>query len=398
MRWNPWRGLRGLPREMWVLFTATLINRAGTMVMPFLAIYLIRERGVPPGRTGLALTVYGLGALIAAPLAGRLCDRISALRVMVGSLVLGGIVALFLPWVPGFSGFLVVTFLWAVTAEAFRPASLAAVSDVVPAAQRRPAFALVRMAINLGMSVGPAVAGLLAAISFSALFWVDGLTSIAAGVVLAATSSRWRRAGDQQPEAETAAGLSAYRDRHFLLFLLAAIPVVAVFFQIQGAMAVHLVENLGYSAAFFGGLFAFNTALIVFTEVPFNLFLARYPVRSSLIAGALLVGLGFGALAFTRMLPQILASVVVWTVGEMLLFSALLTAVADFAPAARRGEYMGLFQMSFSVAFVVGPWAGTAALAGFGPEVMWTGAALVAVASALLFTRLSPRADAGQAH
>jgi MFS family permease len=84
--------------------------------------------------------------------------------------------------------------------------------------------------------------------------------------------------------------------------------------------------------------------------------------------------------------------VVVWTVGEMLLFSALPTAVADFAPAARRGEYMGLFQMSFSVAFVVGPWAGTAALAGFGPVAMWTGAALVAVASALLFTRLSPAA------
>lgn len=395
MNWNPWRGLRGLPREMWVLFTATLINRAGTMVMPFLAIYLIRERGVPPGRTGLALTVYGLGALIAAPLAGWLSDRISALRVMVGSLVLGGVVALFLPWVPGFSGFLVVTFLWAIAAEAFRPSSLAAVSDMVPAEQRRPAFALVRMAINLGMSVGPAVAGLLAAVSFSTLFWVDGLTSIAAGGVLAATASRWRRAGDQLPHGDRPASRSAFRDRHFLFFLLASVPAVAVFFQIQGAMAVHLVENLGYSAAVFGGLFALNTVLIVLTEVPLNLVLARYPVRHSLIAGALLVGLGFGALAFTRTLPQILGSVVVWTIGEMLLFSALPTAVADFAPAARRGEYMGLFQMSFSVAFVVGPWAGTAALAGFGPLAMWSGAALVAAASALLFARLSPREGAG---
>jgi predicted MFS family arabinose efflux permease len=397
MTLNPWHGLRGLPREMWVLAGVTLVNRAGTMVMPFLALYLIRERGVAPGRTGLALTVYGVGALLAAPLAGWLTDRFTPLRVMVGSLLLGGAVALALPWTSGFAQFLVLVFLWAIVAEAFRPANLAAVSDLVPAEQRRPAFALVRLSINLGMSIGPAVGGLLVALSFSALFWVDGLTSIAAGCLLAANTARWRRGGDQhQSAAPVRAPNSAFRDRRLLFLLFAGIPVVAVFFQIQGAMAVHVVENLGWHASAFGLLFALNTGLIVLTEVPLNLRLARYPPRLSLIVGSLLIGLGFGAFAFASSVAQVVAAVVVWTCGEMAVFSALPTAVADLAPAERRGEYMGLFQLSFGIAFVLGPWAGTAALAGFGPVAMWAGAAAVAATSALLFSRSLPAAAANR--
>src|SRR5207247_2478956 len=134
----------------------------------------------------LALTAYGVGALVTGPLAGRLCDKVGAIRVAEGALLLSGAIVMLLPLARGYGGILGIVLIWAVTGEAFRPAVLTVTTDMVAPEQRRTAFALVRLAVNLGMSVGPAVGGFLAMVSFPALFLVDGATSILAGVVLAA--------------------------------------------------------------------------------------------------------------------------------------------------------------------------------------------------------------------
>ena len=183
---NPWRGLGGLPRELWILFIATLVNRAGTMALVFLTLYGTRSLGLTDGQAGLVFTVYGIGAIITAPLAGRLSDRAGPLRVMKLSLFFSGAVLFVLPFAQTLFAILVITFLWAVAGEALRPASMAIISDVAAPEQRKPAFALNRLAINLGMSVGPVVGGFLAEVSFKAIFFVDGATSIAAGLILVA--------------------------------------------------------------------------------------------------------------------------------------------------------------------------------------------------------------------
>src|SRR5277367_2339800 len=186
---NPWRGLKNLPREMWMLAAATLVNRSGTMVLAFLVLYVTHTFGVTPARAALALMVYGLAALVAMPLAGILSDRVGPLPIMKASLFLTGFLLLLFPLAKSYSAILLMTFAFAVLNESVRPASLSMVSDLVPPAQRKSAFALSRLAINLGMSVGPAIGGVLALISFRWLFFVDGATSILAGVVIAI--ARW---------------------------------------------------------------------------------------------------------------------------------------------------------------------------------------------------------------
>src|SRR5437762_3263104 len=150
-RLNPWRGLRGLPGEVWVLFAVSLINRAGTMALPFLVLYLTRALGITAGRAGLAIVVYGAGALLTAPLAGRLTDRVGPVRVMEGSLFLSGALLVAFPLAGSYPAILVLCFLWAVTGEALRPANLTAVTEWVVPERRKAAFALIRLAINLGM-------------------------------------------------------------------------------------------------------------------------------------------------------------------------------------------------------------------------------------------------------
>ena len=152
-------------------------------------------------------------------------------------------------------------------------------------------------------------------------------------------------------------------------------------------MALFLVRDLGWSEAKYGLLATVNTLLVVAFEVPLNSAMARWPARRTLPLGAVLTGAGFGLLAFAHAPGMVIVSVVVWTFGEIVLFPGLNAAVADLAPEARRGEYMGLYMMAFNLAFAIGPWAGTVVLERWGGPTLWTGAFLAALLSAILLSR-----------
>lgn len=385
---NPWRGLGGLPRGVWALSAATLVNRMGTMALPFLVLYLTRSLAIPADRAALALVAFGTGSLLVSPLAGRLCDRVGAARVMVGSLLLTGVLLLLFPLVRGLPALLATAFLWAAVAEAFRPAALVALAELTHPEERRAANALFRLAINLGMSVGPAAGGLLATVSFPALFVVDGITSLAAAVVLAALLRMPARAPVSAAAAHALAPAGVLRDRRTLAFLVACTLLGAVFFQHIGAMPLYLVNDLGLTEAHFGFLFAVNTVLIVLFEVPLNVATAHWPHRTSLVLGALLCAAGFGALGLATGLWTAAATVVVWTAGEMILFPAMAAYMADVAPAERRGEYMGAYNMSFAVAFALAPWGGTVVLERFGGGVLWGAVAACGVLATLVIARV----------
>ncbi|HKC25293.1 MAG TPA: MFS transporter [Thermoanaerobaculia bacterium] len=385
-----WRALRGLPREVWVLFGATLVNRMGTMALPFLVLYLTRSLAFTPAGAGAVVALYGACAIASSPFGGRLADRIGPLAVLRGSLFATGTLLLAYPLARSRLAVLAMTGLWAGANELFRPASLSAVAALVPPEKRRSAIALNRLAINLGMSVGPALGGFLASVSFPALFAVDGVTSLLAGAVLLS----WRAAPRPGASADGVLVVSrgALGDRRLLFFLAAVVPVGMVFFQHEAAMALYLVSGLGFSERVYGLLFTLNTLIIVALEVPLNAWTAAWPHARSLATGALLVGSGFGLLALARSLPAVALTVVVWTFGEMTLLPAMGAYVADLAPADRRGAYMGLYTMAFSVAFAVGPWLGTLVLARRGAVALWGGCFVFGVVSAIAFARLTEKA------
>ncbi len=373
---NPWRSLGGLDRAVWVLCATTLINRMGTMVLPFLVLYLSRGLHLSPARAGLALTVYGVGALVMGPFAGRLCDRVGALGIMAASLFLSGAALLLFPLVRGYGPVLAATFLWALVNEAYRPAAMAILAGLAAPGQRKAVFALNRLAVNLGMSVGPALGGFLAMVDFRWLFWVDGATSLLAFGFLWLMTPRHQTAaggGAALPEDEGGGAPSgrALANGPFLFFLAAIVPTVIVFFQIDAAFPLHLVKDLHMPEAVYGLFFTVNTVLIIFLEVPLNAAMARWSHRRSLTLGALLTGAGFGALALAGGYWSVGMTVVIWTFGEMILFPGSAAAVADWAPPDRRGEYMGLYAMTFSLCFTAGPWLGTLVLEKLGSRPLW---------------------------
>jgi len=359
---------------VWLLFATNLINRAGMMVLPFLVLYLTRELGFSLARAGSMLAVYGASAIVFGPIGGRLSDRIGALPVMRVSLIASGLVLLLFPLAKSFAAVAAMTVLWAGCAEMFRPASLAAITHVVAPEQRRQAFALNRLAINLGMSIGPALGGFLATVSFHAMFAVDAVTTLLAGTLLAVTP--WRAFSGVNSEAPNRQGsrigpATILHDGRFLVFLGAVILVGIVFFQHESALPLYLVQYLHLSPAFYGMLFTINTLLIVGLEVPIITATAHWPNRRSLAIGCLLFAIGFGALGLIASPAGVIATVVVWTFGEMLLFPAMSAHMAEIAPENRRGAYMGAYSMSLSISLTIGPWMGTQLLALLGPVRVW---------------------------
>jgi MFS family permease len=406
---NPWRGLRQLPREIWILFAATLVNRCGTMVLPFLVLYLTRELKISASHAALALTVYGIAALLTMPVSGWLTDRFGSLFVMRGSLLLSGFMLFLFPLAHHFAAILGITFAFAILNESVRPPSLALVSELVKPQQRKQAFALSRLAVNLGMSVGPAIGGILALYSFRILFFADGVTSILAALVLMfawpatlrtnASEPKWDEPEDLGREIEAegpsllaashpVADLRAFRNRRMLYFLAALIPTQLVFFQLTSTVPLFLVHYLRLPESIYGTVFTLNTLMIVVLELPLNNAMAQWSHRRTLTLGAFLYAIGFGSFALARGPIGIFAAVVVWTFGEMILMPGSAAYAAEIAPAGRRGEYMGLYTMSFSFAFSLGPWLGAMLLERHGPQALWSIALVSGCISTLLMSRI----------
>jgi MFS family permease len=419
---NPWEGLRGLPREAWLLAAAILINRAGTMVLPFLVLYLTRSLSFPPRRAALVMAAYGIGAVLTAPLAGRLADRVGARRIVTVSLFVSGLLLLAYPLLRSYAAILWMTFLWSVASEGLRPASLAWMSEIVPREKRRAAFALTRLAVNLGMSMGPAAAGFIVLVSFTAIFLLDAATSLLAGALLVLVTGRGTalaappsapRPGPApaHPDPETedgaaeaargaagvrvaesaGANLSAHANARFLYFILAILPVEIVFFQHHSMLPLFLVRDLALRESFYGLLFTLNTILVILVEVPLVAALSDWSYRATLSLGAFLIGAGFGALALAQGFGGVAATVVVWTFGEMIFLPGSAAYAAEVAPPGRRGEYIGIYSMSFSGAFALAPWLGAQVMETLGPRPLWIATLLAGLLSAALLLGLRER-------
>ena len=391
---NPWKGLKGLPHDMWALFFTSLINRSGTMVIPFLALYLTKKIGVSPAEAGTALLVYGIAAFIAAPFTGKISDKIGSLKVMKFALFGSGVIFFLYSFITDYKLILLASFVLSAVNESFRPANLSLITEIVTPAQRRMAFALNRLAINAGMSIGPVIGGFLTLIDFHYLFYANAVASISAGIYL--SSVKWSSLSSKEGEEIIAdianIKLSVLSDKSFLFFLFAIIPANLVFFQQLGALPLYIVNDLRYSTAAFGLFNAINTVIIILVEVPLNNFMTNTPYRKSLIIGALLAGIGFGGFAFSTTAITIAISIIIFTFGEMIYFPTTAAYASEIAPIDRRGEYMGYYQMTFSFAFSAGPWLGTVVYQHYGSEILWGGAFIFGLMTALLtiFVKMKP--------
>lgn len=374
------KSFAGLPADAWWLAAVMLINRSGSMVLFFLTLYLTRELGWSGHRAGYAMACYGLGSCAGAYLGGRLTQAHGPRCVQLASLFGTAVCYVVLSNATSVSTVLFGLAVTGVVAESLRPANAMAVSSSVPTHQQARAFALNRLALNLGFTLGPALGGLLATISYRYLFFVDALTCVIAGCLLFVMP---RASGSTcANESKSAASKIArdarlVSDREHLVFVLGIGVLLVVFMQLVSTYPLFLRERVGLDERGIGLLMAVNTIVIVLVEMPLtDRFKSITPVHA-VGYGSLFVCLGFGFLPVIAGLPSgfaqnaaLIAMVLTWTVGEMIAMPAMFTHVTTSATMGQRARRLGSLGMATSTAFVLAPLLGTA-LYRIEPSLVW---------------------------
>jgi MFS family permease len=379
-------GIRSLPAPVWILCAGTFVNRFGSFVAVFLVLYL-RSRGYSIAQAGLVVSFYGVGNVIAAGVGGWTADRFGRRNALALSMFSSAVTLLLLSQAQSLPLIIVLTTLAGLTGEMYRPAAAALLTDLTPAGERIPAFALNRLAINLGFAAGPAVAGLLAERSFFLLFLGDALTSAAFGVIALTTlpeGLRIRRGEERRGEAVR----TMLHDRAFVFFLVSSVLGAFVYFQSQTTFPLH-VRASGLSDSDYGLLISLNGLAIVLFELPLVAITQRFPYRPVLTVGSLLVGLGFALNAVANDLPELALTVLIWTLGEIIYAPVASAYVADIAPEHLRGRYQGAWGLTWGLAYVFAPAVGAAIFA-WSADGLWLICGLLGLAAALLLLAARP--------
>jgi MFS family permease len=374
------KDIASMPRTVWVLFVGTLINRFGSFVFVFLAVYLT-GKGYTAPQAGLAIGAYGVGAICASLVGGWLADHLGRRNTIVLSMVLSAGVMMGLSQAEGYAVLMSLTVLAGFCAEMYRPAATALIADVTTPAQRVTAYALYRLAINFGFAIGPAVGGLMAHKSFFLLFAGDAVTSLAyAGIAIAALPNRV--VAHHTVDTGRSALRAILHDSRFLMFLASTMAASMVFMQHISSYPLQITA-LGYSSSVFGMLISLNGVLICLTELPLTTYTRRQPPRRVMVIGMLVFGTGFALIGLARTIPLLAGTVVVWTIGEMFYFPMAAAHVANLSPPDMRGRYQGAWGISWGLGAVLGPVFGTALFA-VAPRAVWPACGLIAVIGALL--------------
>lgn len=375
---------QGIPRIIWYISVVSLVNRCGAFVISFLALYMTKKLGFPIEQTGYVLTCFGVGALSGAFLGGKLTDRFGYRPIQFWSLLLNGLILIWMMmvrdiWVMG-GAVLAMSF----SSEVFRPANSVAMAKHCEPNTRTRSISLYRMAVNLGWTLAPALGGMLVAFGWEWLFWIDGLTCIAAACTLLWLIPKPPKAVlarlDDVPTPAPTNTVSPYRDRNFLLFSLLTMLGAVVFMQILWTVPLFWEKTYAWSEAQIGRMMALNGLLVFFIEMPLvHRLEGRASVLKYIRMGLILYAFAFAMFLFSVGFWPALIFISVISVGEMLVMPFSSNFVFGRSEGSKQGQYMALYTMAYSIANIIAPFLGTQIIAHWGYATLWSGVAMLAV-------------------
>ncbi len=365
----------GLSKSTWLLSLIMLINRSGTMVVPFMTIYLTMEMGVGIGKAGFVMSLFGAGAIIGALIGGKITDKTGHYYVQLFTLLGGGVMFIVLGQMKSYTAICITTFFLSMINEAFRPANAVAIAHYSSTENRTRSYSLNRLAINLGWAFGSALGGIIASYRYELLFWVDGLTNIvAAGLLYFVFSPSKNNLTVKAKPAIVVKTNSAYKDHTYLFFICITTVFGICFFQIFTTLPVFYKTELHLSESFIGFNMAVNGILIALFEMVIVFKLeGRRPAVHYMGIGVFLVGISYLMLNLPIENTMVLAlsSVFFVTIGEISSMPFMNAYWIARTNPENRGQYAALYTVAWSSAQAVGPFFGSQLAEHFGYNILW---------------------------
>ena len=366
---------RGFSREIWILTLITFINRAGTMVLPFLSKYLKEDLSFSYEQVGWIMVCFGSGSMLGSWLGGKLSDKIGFYKIMVFSLLTSGLLLYAVQYVRTFWGLCFAMFFIMTVADMFRPAMFVSLGTYAKPENRTRALTLVRLAVNLGFTAGPALGGLIIMnLGYSGLFWVDGTSCIVSILIFTVLVKERKVPADLAANnAETEIPASVFKDKIFWIFLFICFVTAMLFFQLFTTLPLYHNEKFGLSELQSGLLLSLNGLIIFFLEMPIVSASQRKGIDKIKIIlwGCVLMSISFYVLMINIWAGMLVVSILFITFGEMFIFPFSNSFALSRAPRGHEGRYMALFTMSFSLAHIASSKTGLEVIANFGYQANW---------------------------
>ena len=380
---------RGFSREIWILTLITFINRAGTMVLPFLSKYLREDLDFSYNQVKWILISFGLGSIVGSWLGGKLSDKIGFYKIMIFSLMTSGIAFFGLQFVTSFEGLLVAMFFIMVVADMFRPAMFVSLGAYAKPENRTRALTLVRLAINLGFAAGPALGGLLImTVGYKGLFWVDGATCILAILIfwIKVKEKKKSKYTDKEHPGEILTN-SVFKDRPFWIFLGATLITGILFFQLFTTIPLYHKEQFNLSELQTGLLLTLNGVLIFFLEMPIVSYIERHKINKLKVItlGCLAMAISMYLLLVNQWAGILIIMMLFMTFGEMFVFPFSNSFAMSRAQKGHEGRYMAIFTMSYSTAHILSAEAGMDMIRLFSYQNNWFFMGTLGIIGVLLF-------------
>lgn len=381
----------GLSPETWWLSLVMLINRSGTMVIPFMTIYLTSPKmGYSIGQAGIVMGLFGLGAVVGANISGRLTDRIGFYPIQIITLAGGGVLFIVLGQMKTYPLICLFTFLLSFVNEAFRPANSTAIAFYSKDKNRTRSYSLNRLAINLGWAVGNAIGGLVASFNYELLFWFDGVTNLVAAFLMWRLLSPANNGRIEKKKEELQVGGTAYNDKTYLWFIFMVFLFAVCFFQLFTNLPAYYRNELSFSEQFIGLIGAVNGLLIAIIEMVLIFKLeGRRANTYFILRGTVLCGISYLMIAVFRVDHWLaLLMILMMTMGEIISMPFMNSFWISRSSNHNRGQYAALYTVAWAAAQTIGPVVGAFLAEKGGYTTLWWTIGILMLVAAVGFARL----------
>jgi len=382
------------PRNFWTLVGASFIDHVGgALLFPFFTLYLTRKFDLAMTTVGVIFLLFTLSGIVGSTIGGALSDRIGRKSLLLFSLIFSAGSTLWMGTIENVTLFFPGAVIIGLLSDVGGPARQAMVADLLPEEQRADGFGILRVVMNLAVTIGPAIGGLLAAQSYMLLFVSDAVTSVITAVIIFMVLPETRPADpvDEPKESmlKTFAGYgSVIRDRFFMAFIGASILMVIVYSQMNTTLGPYLRDTHGVPEQGFGYILSLNAAMVVVFQFAITRRITKYPPMVILAVGSLLYTIGFAMYGWVSEYTFFILAMVIITIGEMLQVPVSQALAARLAPEDMRGRYMAVFGLSWAIPFAVGPLLAGTIMDHGDPRWVWFSAGIVGLIATFIFILL----------
>ena len=382
---------KGLSREAWMLSIVMLINRSGSMVLPFLGVYMTDHLKFSLENAGIVLSFYGIGSVLGSWLGGFLTDKFGEYYIQSWSLFLSAPIFIIMPFFSSAEMMALLIFLQSAISDTFRPANSVAITKYARPENLTKAFSLNRMAINLGFSIGPALGGILSGISYNFLFIVNGIGAVTAGIIYVIFFRRRNKIFREKKKLEPTKTIektvtkSPYKDYPFLLYSFLCAVFAVCFFQFFNTIPLFYKDVAKLDQSTIGFILGYSGFIIVLLEMPLVSLAERVlKIPQILSIGIIMSGVSYLLLLFGSNIPLLLLSMSILSIAEIWVLPFMSTVTALRAERGNKGAYMGLNGIAFSFSFIFTPFLGTYVVSHFGFDSLWIGSFAILMVTAFL--------------